>query len=55
MSAKKSKDNPKFIKLLANWYKKIAEVITLFVYNINLNFLDKIHVNNTIKIIQDHF
>lgn len=53
-SVKKSKDNSKFIKSLTNWYKKNAKVIALFICNINPNFLDKIHVDNTAKAIWDH-
>ncbi len=54
-SAEKNKSNLKFIKSLADWQKKNAEAIVLFVYNINSDFLDKIHVDNTAKAIWDHF
>lgn len=49
--AEKDENNLKFIKLLASSYIKNTKTIILFVCNINLNFLDKIYVTNTIKVI----
>lgn len=54
ISAEKNENNFKFIKLLANWYKKNTEAIALFICNIDQDFLDKTHIYNTVKAIQDH-
>lgn len=54
ISAEKNENNFKFIKLLANWYKKNTEAIALFIYNIDQDFLDKTHIYNTVKAIWDH-
>lgn len=53
--AEKNKDNLKFVKSLADWYKKSAKTITLFVCNIDSDLLDEIHVDNIAKAIWDHF
>lgn len=48
---KKDENNPKFVKLLTHWHKKNAVAIALFICNINSDFLDDIHVDNTAKAI----
>lgn len=48
--AEKNENNFKFIKLLANWHKTNTETIALFMGNIDSDLLDKILVNNTVKI-----
>ena len=53
-SAEKDEDDPKFVKSLGDWYKKNAEAIALFVYNIDPDLLDEIHLDNTTKAIWDH-
>lgn len=50
----KDKNNHKFIKLLADLHKKNVKAITLFICNIDLDFLNKIYVDNTTKTIWDH-
>lgn len=51
ISDEKKKNDCKFVKLLADWHKKNTKAITLFVCNINFNLLDKIHVDDTTKVI----
>lgn len=40
-SDKEDEDNPKFVKSLANWYKKNAKASALFVCNINLRIISR--------------
>ena len=54
ISAEKDEEDPKFIKSLADWHKKNAEAIALFVCNIDPDLLDEIHVDDTAKAIWDH-
>lgn len=53
--AEKDEEDPKFIELLADWHKKNAKAIALFVCNIDFNFLDEIYVDNIAKAIWNHF
>ena len=53
-SDEKDEDDPKFVKSLADWHKKNAEAIALFVCNIDPDLLDEIHVDDTAKAIWDH-
>lgn len=54
-SIKKDKNNPKFIKLLADWHKKNVKAIALFVCNIDSDLLDEIHVDDIAKAIWNYF
>lgn len=54
ISDEKDKNDPKFVELLANWQKKNAKAIAMFVYNIDRKLLDEIHFNNIAKTIWDH-